>query len=422
MITKLAIEDWKSFHSAVLHIDSLSVMIGTNAGGKSNALDALEFLGRTASGLSLTACLSGDANIVGLRGGIEWASRDQTGSFSLGVLVEKDSGTEYEYTLSASVVESRCEVYKEELVRNKVRKKKNGERITVGTVRIFKTDDGIDGEPMLKVRLYNSKGGALRQVSRSSSVLSQLRIQSLNQEVNEAIHEVSSALLGVFKLDPIPSHMRKYTVLSDTLEADAGNIAGVIAALPSSVQREIEDVFQKYLSRLPEREIVRVFAEKVGRYNTDAMLYCEENWGAGAAKPIIDARGMSDGTLRFLAILAALMTRPKGSLLVIEEVDNGLHPSRAYLLLEMLQKIGDERGVDVLVTTHNPALLDAMGPSLVPFITVAHRELRTGVSLLTLLENVDNLARVLGQGPLGTLSSKGIIERALRGEQLKFEF
>ncbi|MCF7994391.1 MAG: ATP-binding protein [Chromatiaceae bacterium] len=43
---------------------------------------------------------------------------------------------------------------------------------------------------------------------------------------------------------------------------------------------------------------------------------------------------MSDGTLRYdVAIVTALLTREPGSLLVIEEVDNGLHPSRAHLLV-----------------------------------------------------------------------------------------
>ena len=43
----------------------------------------------------------------------------------------------------------------------------------------------------------------------------------------------------------------------------------------------------------------------------------------------VDARGMSDGTLRFIAIVVALLTAAPHSLLLIEEVDNGLHPSRA---------------------------------------------------------------------------------------------
>jgi predicted ATPase len=147
------------------------------------------------------------------------------------------------------------------------------------------------------------------------------------------------------------------------------------------------------------------------------MLYCEERWLEQGPPPTVDARGMSDGTLRFLAILTALLTRPKNSLLVIEEVDNGLHPSRANLLLGMLKDVGSQREVDVLVTTHNPALLDAMGTEMIPFITVANRDPSTGFSVLTLLEDLGQLAKLLAQGPVGRLSSQGLIERSLSAEQ-----
>jgi len=118
-----------------------------------------------------------------------------------------------------------------------------------------------------------------------------------------------------------------------------------------------------------------------------------------------------------LAILTALLTRPKDSLLVIEEVDNGLHPSRAKLLLDMLRTVGAERGVDVLVTTHNPALLDAMGTQMVPFITVVNRNPTTGHSVLTLLEDIEQLPKLLAQGSVGRLSSQGLIEKTISESQ-----
>jgi predicted ATPase len=208
--------------------------------------------------------------------------------------------------------------------------------------------------------------------------------------------------------------MRGYSGLSENLDEDAGNIAGVLAALPGEKKNEIENTISNYVSKLPEREIKRVYSETVGKFNTDAMLYCEENWRNDSESPVVDARGMSDGTLRFLAILSALLTRPMESLLVIEEVDNGLHPSRSKLLIEMLSRIGSERNVDVLITTHNPALLDAMGAEMVPFITIAHRDAKSGDSLLTLLEDVDLLPKLLSQGSVGQLSSQGIIETAVR--------
>ncbi|WBL33084.1 AAA family ATPase [Sinirhodobacter sp. HNIBRBA609] len=422
MLTRLSLKNWKSYEEATLFIDPLTILIGTNAGGKSNALDALNFLNRTASGQSLTSCLAGDGTMEPVRGGLEWATRDKADSFTLGVVVQGDESTEYEYSLEAFVKNNRAEVSAEELIRRKYRILKDGSRKETGQIHLFRTDTATPDEPLLKARLYNQSAGTLRQVSRSSSVLSQLAVQSTRQEISDGVLVVGQALRNIFILDPIPSHMRYFTPLSETLEPDAGNIAGVIAALPNDRQKETEETFTAYLSKLPERDIRRVYAERVGKFQSDAMLYCEENWVKDGNSPLVDARGLSDGTLRFLAILTALLTRPKKSLLVVEEVDNGLHPSRAFLLIDMLKKIGADRNIDIIVTTHNPALLDALGPSAIPFITVAHRDNHTGASKLTLLENVNNLARVLGHGPLGTLSSKGIIERALKGEQLTFGF
>lgn len=212
--------------------------------------------------------------------------------------------------------------------------------------------------------------------------------------------------------------MRDFAPLSDRLNSDAGNVAGVIAALSPSAKIQLEDTLTTYLAKLPERDVKRVYAETVGRFNADAMLYCEEDFpGGGSSTNLVDARGMSDGTLRFLAVLTALLTRPTGSLLIIEEVDNGLHPSRSNLLLKVLRDVGESRSVDLVITTHNPALLNAMGTEMVPFITVAHRDQETGHTQLTLLEDIDQLPKLLSQGAIGTLSSRGLIEKALKSAE-----
>lgn len=421
MIVKVNLANWKSFESAELYIDALTVLIGTNASGKSNALDALEFLNRASSGLGLTACLAGDAIFDSMRGGVEWAVRNQGSTFRIGVVVDGDDSTDYEYNIEVLILDNRCEVHNEELIRRKYRLKNGRKDKVSGEIYLFRTDQPAHRDPTLKALLYNKARGSARQLSRASSALSQLSSQATRQEISEGLTIVTNALREIFILDPIPSHMRDYAPLSDTLEADANNLAGVIAALSDARRKEVEAIFTSYLSKLPERDIRQVYTEKVGRFESDAMLYCEEGWLKSRPTTTVDARGMSDGTLRFLAILTALLTRPERSLLVIEEVDNGLHPSRSYVLLDMLRKIGAERSVDVVVTTHNPALLDAMGPESIPYITVAHRDKDSGASKLTLLENIDNLAKLLGHGPLGILSSRGVIERALRGEQLSMD-
>lgn len=416
MIVQLNMRNWKSYEESSLFIDRLSVLVGTNASGKSNALDALSLLNRTANGSMLTVALQGDGTLAPIRGGVEWAARRPGDVFSLGVTCRADEITDYEYTLECRIQDSRCDVLAEQLLRTKYRLGKDGIRRSVaGQIKLFRTDSCTDDSPTIVARLYNEKQGTPRQLSRAHTGLFQLYGQKLRQEIQDGVTSVIATLREIFILDPIPSHMRNYSSLSDRLDSDARNIAGVLAAQPAQMQSKIEEVLTRYASQLPERDIKRVYAETVGKFKSDAMLYCEERWHDNNKLHVIDARGMSDGTLRFLAILTALLTRPNDSLLVIEEVDNGLHPSRAKLLLSMLTDVGSERGVDVLVTTHNPALLDAMGTEMLPFITVSHRDQSAGYSKLTLLEEVDSLPKLLARGTVGTLSSQGLIESAVTG-------
>lgn len=413
MIVEFRLGNWKSYHQAELQVGSLTVLIGNNASGKSNVLDAILFLNRIATGATLTAALQGDSALTALRGGLEWAARKPSEHFTLGVKVRRDAFEDLDYSITCSIRDNRCEVDAEQLERTVFRRKNDGSRGTAHRpVKLFWTDGTPPDSPTIPARLYNERGGTMRQLGRSNPVLFQLIGQKSRAEIQDGVEQVINALRGVFILDAIPSHMRGFSSLSDRLEPDAGNIAGVLAALSDEQRKAVETTLTKYVSRLPEKDIQRVYAETVGRFKSDAMLYCEEAFG-GAAVETVDARGMSDGTLRFLGIVTALLTRPRGTLLIVEEVDNGLHPSRSKLLLEVLRQIGNDRLVDVMLTTHNPALLDAMGTEMVPFITVAHRDSLTGDSRLTLLEDIEQLPKLLASGLVGRLSSQGLIEQAL---------
>lgn len=419
MIRVVELTHWKSFAKATLHIDPLGVLIGTNASGKSNALDALRFLHRIAQGTSLTDALAGTVTLSGLRGGLEWATLKGKEFFSLSVRICHSTAdkTDFVYSVSMAITGTKCEIKSESLLRQKFRQGGRGGKPY--EINLFWTDECQTDDPGITARLYNEKRGTPRTCHRSHAILSQLDQQSVRKEIQEGIETVRSNIRDIFVLDPVPGKMRGYVALSDQLNADASNIAGIIAALPVRQQEEIEWAITKYVRHLPERDIQRIWAETVGRFQSDAILYCEEHWPANPHAPIqtVDSRGMSDGTLRFLAILTALLTRPPGSLLIIEEVDNGLHPSRAHLLVLMLRELGVQRGVDLLITTHNPALLDALGPEMTPFVTISHRDPESGHSCLTLLEEVNQLPRLLTMGSLGRLSTSGRLESALSQRQ-----
>lgn len=414
MMKELNLINWKSFEKATLYIDPLTVLIGSNASGKSNCLDALLFLNRISQGIAIFPAIAGDINLPALRGGMEWICRKPEKQFQLSVTIGSDNETQdYRYDLTVLVNGAKAEVHAEELTLLTYGPRRENPREKM----LFQTKQEESNSPGIPT--YFATGtqgrGKRHNLNRANAILSQVETLNVKKDILEGAKQVLSQLQKIFVFDPIPSHMRNYTPLSEKLLADGSNIAGVLAGLEQERKIQVETTLTHYLKDLPERDIKRIWTEPVGKFKTDAMLYCEEGWENQPTHEV-DARGMSDGTLRYLAIVAALLTREPGSLLVIEEVDNGLHPSRSHCLIDMLKTLGEARKIDILVTTHNPALLDAAGVGMMPFIVVAHRDDATGFSRLTQLEDIEQLPKLIASGSLGTLSSKGRIEIALKQE------
>jgi predicted ATPase len=411
LLKKLILENWKSFRYAELPLDPLTVLIGTNASGKSNVVEALEFLQRIANGENIEAALAGDKTLSSIRGGVELAARKGENEFTIKALVSgEDDETDYLYSITLITKPIMNNLNETITIINE--KKNNYYPIKFGltTEKLYLRSCLLNRSSINVIRLdfigIESFGTKLND--KNSYQMKIVQEQSLDI-INKFI---LPTIQNIHILNPIPLTMRNYSRLSENIESDGSNIAGVLAALTDNKKTEVENTLSEYIKDLPEGDIKKVWAEKVGRLGTDAMLYCQEEWKSGEIIEI-DARSMSDGTLRFLAILTALLTRPEGSQIVIEEIDNGLHPSRAALLVKILKEIGTKRNIDILLTTHNPALLDAFGSEIVPFVVVAHRDSETGESKLTLLEDIDNFPKLFASYSLGQMTTKGAIERSL---------
>lgn len=405
MIKSVKLRNWKSYEESILYIDSLMIVIGANSSGKSNAVDALIFLSRIAGGAGIFQAIGGDVSLSALRGGMDWVCRKGTNSFTLEVVMEYEEN-DYEYVITVETGTARALVTEEKL------------NLCGRNQRLFYTN--LQDRELLSIPtyFYTGKPGKRQNfdLNRNTSILYQSKtLQLRNKETANIISELAKQLSGIFVLDPIPNHMRDYAALAEKLLSDGSNIAGVLAALNDEQREKVQKKLTSYLRKIPEKDIEDVWTERIGKFNTDAMLYCKEAWQEND-ECIVDARGMSDGTLRFLAIMTALLTNEANRLIVIEEVDNGLHPSRAKILLNMLKELGNEKKADVLITTHNPALLDAAGTSMIPFITVAHRDDR-GQSHLKLLEDIRELPKMISTGNIGELVTNGKIESALTREE-----
>jgi predicted ATPase len=128
----------------------------------------------------------------------------------------------------------------------------------------------------------------------------------------------------------------------------------------------------------------------------------------------MDAGVLSDGTLRVLAIAAALLSAEENSIVIIEEIDNGVHPSRAKLLLNQINKIALERRLRIVLSTHNPALMDALPSDVIPNVVFCYRDREDGSSRLVSLKDVPDYPELIAQGSLGDLVTEGLLSRFVK--------
>ncbi|MFH0899667.1 MAG: AAA family ATPase [Pseudomonadota bacterium] len=116
------------------------------------------------------------------------------------------------------------------------------------------------------------------------------------------------------------------------------------------------------------------------------------------------ASDLSDGTIRFLLLLAVLGNPRPDALIAIDEPEAGLHPAMLPIVAELARQAADRS--QVILTTHSPQLLDAFGDEP-PTTTTARWE--NGETRLSVIEG-DELGRWLKEYSLGALFRSGELE------------
>ncbi|MEI2579642.1 AAA family ATPase [Scytonema sp. PRP1] len=275
MLKQLILENWKSFRYAELPIDPLTVLIGTNASGKSNVVEALEFLQRIVRGEDIEAALAGDKTLPSIRGGVEWAALKNETQFTIKALVQGEEETkDYLYSITiqtkpfvrASEVYIICQEYQE------------GNQDAPINYYLMKSEIG-DNTLSHKLHIYSARKSdtSLLVPEQVISTNPQVRNNYIKYQIGrkdneyfkkdktyanlQGINTVFDVINNFFILNPIPSQMRDYSLLSEKLESDASNIAGVLAALPEEEKAEVEATISAYVKNLPEGDIQRVLLE-----------------------------------------------------------------------------------------------------------------------------------------------------------------
>lgn len=410
MLTQLALANFKSYSQATLPLAALTFLIGANASGKSNLLEAMRLLNWLAKGSRLEdiarAIEGGDAIV---RGQSRDLFRDAAQPFTLGLHLAGAPQGWADFEISLGLQADQLVVM--------------GEKVSQSTQKVpLYIVDGVSNPHTdeISVAYNNFKRGRTKPhipCSNRQAIFFQLetpgRFEAAHIDSQQIIPQVTRALRETLRqivfLDPRPSLMRDYAYArDDTLREDGSNLSAVLYNI-AQTQAGAQQVLD-FIRSLPEQDITALQFIKTERQ--DVMVRLVESFGA--QQRTVDAPLLSDGTLRVLAVGAALLTAPEGALVVIEEIDNGVHPSRADLLVRQIRRIATERHLRVLLTSHNPALLDALPDESLADVVCCYRNPQQGDSRLVRLGDMARYPELVAQGPLGQLMTRRVLDRFVK--------
>ena len=136
----------------------------------------------------------------------------------------------------------------------------------------------------------------------------------------------------------------------------------------------------------------------------------------------VSAYGASDGTLRLLAALAALLGNDAENLFVLEEIDNGIHPSRIQLLIDLIEGQTAERRSQVVTTTHSPDLLTLVSDDTFESASVVYRDENSSDGVIRPIAGLPKARELRVSQGLGRLHASGWMEDTLAFTEYSSEY
>lgn len=375
MLKKLQLERFKNFQKAELNLDYFTVLLGTNASGKSNIREAFRFLHGISRGYTIAEVLGekwGEGGVLqwhGIRGGTREIAFSCASTFAISVtLTIKAEAKEYEANYRIEIepgsVNKSPQIISENLIISKIKS-------TFNNIVTLKSSKVSDKAGYLKVDIsYDSSERTTESSSYwhldNSSFLSEVYINpNLPLPIRNMADQVRLVFLSMQFLDLSPQAMRIPSVPGQTILGDRGeNLSSVLQAICQVPERK-----QTLLSWIEELTPMDVSdLEFPADFTGKVLLHLIERNGEK-----ISAYSASDGTLRFLAIAAALLGTNRAKFYFFEELENGIHPSRLHLLLQLISQNVINENIQIVTTTHSPQLLRLLSPESLEAASFTYR-------------------------------------------------
>ena len=343
LLNSLDLKSFLSFgpRSEPVELENLNVLIGPNGVGKSNFIEAIELLHAAPTDMPGAIRAGGRP--------MDWIWRadppEQTATIEARLTAHGDL-RELVYRLAFTESGSRLEIVDEAL--------EEAMKADPGKADVFFYYRFQNGRPAINVRQFDecpSSGGKdyKRELQRESidpeqSVLRQKRDAEHYPELFDTgrrFERIQIYREWGFGRSSTLRQPQPADLPTESLLPRLENLGLVLNSLEHTERwARFEDLMSRFLPRFKRLSVKVVSGGSV-------QIYLHEN---GINVPLPATR-LSDGTLRFMSLLAALLNAESASLLCIEEPELGLHPDAMSLLAELLVEASTK--TQLIVTTHS---------------------------------------------------------------------
>jgi predicted ATPase len=343
----IALKNWKNFAQVEVSIPDRLFLVGPNASGKSNLLDAFRFL------RDLASTGGGFQEAVARRGGVMAirclaARRQPDIEICVGL---KDDDNEWSYEIAFNQDSQRRPHLKKERV------------LCGGQILLERPNEEDRADPARLTQTY------LEQVN-----------------VNRSFREIAKFFDSIRYLHIVPQLVREpdrsVGRINDPFGGDfLEQLAKTSDKTRKARLRRIQEALRVAVPQLQEIELwrdVRGIPHLRGKY---------EHWRPQGAWQTEEQ--FSDGTLRLMGLLWVAME--KGGPLLLEEPELSLHPEIVRMLPQMLARAVRRTGRQIFLSTHSPDLLQDEGIGLDEVLLLLPKKEGTAVRTAAEFEDIRHL-------------------------------
>lgn len=406
MLQNLRLQRFKNFRDAHLALGNLTLLVGANASGKSNLRDAFRFLHGISRGYTVAEIIGekwiegGSQVWKGIRGGTREATYEGGTTFSLEATLSPPASGTYRIDIDVGTNGKPPRVVRESA--------------WVGPMMYFDSHP-VDAPPPqedpqhLLVQVPpvggEGQGKSLRFLS-NQPVLSQAAGRDSGAARMKAWALRTMDVLGSMRfLDLAPDAMRIPSLPGQDILGDRGeNLSSVLQVICESPHSKA--AILEWLQTLTPLDVVDF--EFPSDLTGKVLLVLVESGGRRTS-----AYSASDGTLRFLAVIAALLGPNPAKLYFVEELENGIHPTRLHLLLQLIEHKVSDGAIQVVATTHSPQLLGFLSEKARADAALVYRLENHPDARIRRIMEIPEADRVLREQELARLLASGWLEDAV---------